>query len=159
MKQLLSVLALLSTACIDSLGKDSGQTSDGLEASVTWNANSVTLEITGGDIDASYSWGIVETGATCEYGSGDCWTGEDCLDGYTIGSGTTYSYCHPLDDNSITLEYGASPEGLTEGQSTAFGNSDFDGSVTYILEDVASGVCYVWGHDTTYYSGIGCDAN
>ena len=158
MKQLLPILAILSTACVDSLGKDSGQTDGGMEVSVTWGASSVSLTITGGDANASYEWGLAETGSTCDNGSGDCWTGEDCLDGYTTGSGTLYSYCHSLtSNNSITLDYGASPEGLSEGQNTVFGNSNFDGSITYFLDDSTSGTCYVWGDDTSYYSGIGCN--
>ena len=157
MKKLLPIIAILSTGCLDTDGKDSGLSDGGLEVSVTWGASAVSLTISGGEAGANYQWGLAETGSTCNNGSGDCWTGEDCLDGYTTGSGTTYNYCHPVGGTTASLSYGADPSSVTAGQATVFGDSGFDGSVTYILDNITSGDCYIWGNDTMYYNGLGCN--
>ena len=158
MKKLLPIAALLSTACVDTLGKDSATgNGDGMEVSVTWGASAVSLSVTGGDVNASYQWGLAETGSTCNNGAGDCWTGEDCLDGYSTSGGNTFTYCHSVSNGSASLNYGGSFENLAESQETVFGDNSFDGSVTYILDDTVSGDCWVWGQDTGYYDGLGCN--
>ena len=118
------------------------------DLSVAWNSGSVDLTISGG----SAGWfGMAETGC------GDptnCWYGEDCIYGDLTG---TYFYCHPTNSSGVSLLYGGDFASLIEGTETVFGGSSFDGSVTYYFEDDSDGACYIWGHDTSYYSGLGCN--
>ena len=121
-------------------------------ASVTWGASSVDIDVAGGP--GAYWFGIAET-ADCD----DCWTGEDCVYGYSYG-GTTFAYCHDGGDTGTSLAYGGDATQLAAG-TTVFGSDDFDGKVTYYLESDrdfgGDGSCYVWGADNSYYDGLGCD--
>lgn len=128
-----------------------------VSAGVAWGAESLTLTIEGSDVDQIVYFGMAETGETCDDGEGDCWTGEDCVDGYETSDGTLLAFCHPVQDGSLTLAYGAKlgESGLDEGAETVFSSDGFSGSVTYYLED-SSARCYVWGHDPSHYDAESC---
>lgn len=162
MKNVLLIAGLLMVGCND--GKDSGPTgdtgstggTDETSASVSWGASGVTVTVSGNDDIAFF--GMAETGASCDNGAGDCWTGEDCDGGYELSDGTLLQYCHPISGGSLTLSYGGAFDNLAEGSATVFAAAEndagvsFDGSVTYYLE-TTSAECYVWGHNPGYYSG------
>ena len=121
-------------------------TIEGTTFEVVWDADAVELHITNGDPSASYWFGLVETGCgDPEY----CWSGEDCIYGYA-----GYFYCHPSGTDGVSLRYGGAYDNLEEGVETVFGGSSFDGTVTYYVEDGSD--CWIWGHDPSYYDGLGC---
>jgi hypothetical protein len=158
MKQfyLASLAGLFSIGCVDMVKDTGGGGNDGsadaMEVSVTWGGSSVDLSIANGDAAGDYWFGLAET-----EGSSDPWTGEDCYEGYTLGDGSVLSYCHPSSSTGASLAYGGGTSDLSEGSETVFGSADFDGSVTYFLEDANSGACWVWGATPSYYDGLGCD--
>ena len=65
-----------------------------------------------------------------------------------------YFYCHPTNDNGVSLAYGGAYDAINEGADTVFTDSSFDGTVTYYVEQ--GDACYVWGNDVSYYAGLGC---
>ena len=68
-------------------------------------------------------------------------------------------YCHDGGDTGASLSYGGNANDLAAG-TTLFPDDSFDGRVTYYLESDpdygGDGRCFVWGNDTSYYSGLGC---
>jgi len=162
MKRTLFTLASLSllAGCFDTGTGDSGTSTDTttdtqtpaeLAATVEWGASSITVTLTGMD-DGGYYFGMAESSA-----STDPWTGEDCMDGYTTGSGTNYTYCHPVPASGVmTLNYGGGFDDLAEGSETVFGSQAFDGDVTYYLEETSTGDCWVFGRASSHYDNLGC---
>lgn len=131
----------------------SGGTSE-LSFAVTWGSSSVELSISD-DEGRAFWFGMAETNAGC---GDECWTGEDCLYGYTSpNTGTTYGpYCHDAGTEGISLTYGGDPTNLQEG-TTVFPDSSYKGNVAYYFEDQDSGDCWVGGlNGASYYSGQGC---
>lgn len=111
------------------------------EVSVSWGGSSVDIEVSSG----TWYFGMAETAC-----GSDCWTGEDCLYGYTLDSGDVLGpYCHDIGSGD-SLSYGGDPTNLQPG-STVF-SSSFEGSVTYVLLDPSTEACFTWGDDTSYYS-------
>ncbi|MDG1481116.1 MAG: hypothetical protein P8R54_16105 [Myxococcota bacterium] len=144
--------ALLTFGCDG--GKESGTTDEAdadtdadadFDASVAWNAGSVDLTLTGG---VSGYFGMAETGCA---DADNCWYGEDCIYGDLT---KTYFYCHPTNENGVSLLYGGAFDALSEGTETVFGGASFDGTVTYYVEQGSA--CYTWGHDTSYYGSLDC---
>lgn len=121
------------------------------QISVTWSSSSVILSITGGQ--GRYWFGMAETGQNCS--GSNCWTGEDCMDGFEVGDGTLLRYCHPAGATGVNLAYGGDPMSLEEGAETLFFDATFEDYVTYYLED-DRGACFTWGDDPSYYSRLGC---
>jgi hypothetical protein len=160
MKNFATLAALALVGCVDLTGKDSGAFDTGssaaLEFDVSWGASSVDLTIMNGDSASEYYFGIAETNDGClnaEYG---CWTGEDCYLGYDlVTTSDTLSYCHPSSSTGASLAYGGDPNALSEGSATVF-SADFEGLVTFYVENYTSGECWVWGADTSYYADLGC---
>lgn len=154
MKNLMIITCLAMIGCTDK--GDSGDTTDtdtttaDLSASVAWGGSAVALTLTDGS--GSYFFGMAETGSTCSADPTQCWTGEDCIFGFS-----DFLYCHPASATGVSLSYGGAFDALSEGSDTVFPDNSFDGSVTYYLEDSA-GACYVWGDDTSYYSSEGCSS-
>ena len=174
MKKLILLPVLAMFACVDG-EKDTGEdtagaadttdTTDTTEtgdtevpaptatANVDWGADSVTLALTveNGLDGADYVWGIAETAAAC---GTECWTAEDCFEGYELETGAVLSYCHPISETGGNLSYGATTDGVAEGLDTVF-NADFSSTTTHIVDDRGSeeGPCWVWGNDASYYSG------
>ncbi|MFT5684044.1 MAG: hypothetical protein ACI8RZ_004985 [Myxococcota bacterium] len=114
-----------------------------LGVSVEWHSTSVNVTLTNGV--AGY-FGLVETGCL-----ENCWLGEDCIYGDVT---KTYFYCHPTNQDGVSLLYGGAAESLKVGAETVFSDSHFDILTTYYVEQGSA--CYVWGHDTSYYVGLGC---
>ncbi|MCK6505840.1 hypothetical protein L6R53_21040 [Myxococcota bacterium] len=112
-----------------------------------WGGGGIEVELSGGD-PGGYFFGLAETRT-----GGDAWTGEDCLYGYTTSSGTVYSYCHPLSAEGGFLVTVESILDVFEG-STTLHSAVLDN--TYYLAEAATGDCWVFGHDTSYYGGLGC---
>lgn len=131
-------------------GTDGGTTGDGgttTSMDCAWGGGGLTVDIFGGD-SAGYWLGLAETAC-----GGDCWTGEDCVYGYTTGSGTVYSFCHPMSSTGVYLSTVTSIGAIVEGSSTIHSEALNN---TYFMEEVSTGACWVWGHDTSYYGGLGC---
>jgi len=159
MKNLTFVAALFAVGCIE-IEKDTGsETTDTSTTeetvvdpsfSVAWGDSSVALTISDAGEGASYYWGIAENN-DCT----DCWTAEDCHMGYDLTTDENISYCHPVSATGADLTYGASYDGVVEGESTLFYQDTFSTSVTYVLDDRSSAdaPCWTWGADTTYYNG------
>lgn len=118
-------------------------------ASVEWGASGLTLELASGG--GAFWFGLAQT-------TGDePWTGEDCVYGYESPDGAYLSYCHDAGESGTFLTYGGDRNALASG-TTAFEDASLDGQVTYFLESDWSGLCYVWGDDTSYFDGLGCEA-
>lgn len=123
--------------------------------SVTWGATAVSLDITDGT--GATQWGLAEDGGS----SADPWTGEDCLNGYTLGDGSVLKYCHDGSASGAELAYGGNPNSLGNGE-TVFSNLETankysDANVGhYVLMD---GSCVVFGAGAaSYYSSLGCSS-
>ncbi len=122
---------------------------------VTWGESALTVALEGAP--GGLWLGLAETGGACS--GSDCWTGEDCRDGYQNGDASYGPYCHPFDsDGTITLVYDGDVAALADG-TTAFeplaaGNTTF--LVESRVEDGGDGSCWVFGHDPTHYSDDGC---
>ena len=168
MKKLILLPTLAMFACIDGTTDketgDSGVVDTDTEeaadptatAGVSWGADSVTLELTVTDgLDgAEYFWGITENSGSC-LTEGGCWTGEDCFAGYIQDTGNVLAYCHPITETGGNLAYGATTDGVAEGMDTVFSGDQFSSKTTNIVDDrgSAEGPCWVFGADTSYYSG------
>jgi hypothetical protein len=169
-----ALMLVCGIACTDGKDSASEDTSDGESdvdtdmdtdpgcgpppPSATWGPSTVTLSVAAGP--GAYWFGMAQTsnGDAGTAGSDD-WTGEDCVWGYETVAGDTLSYCHWAGDAGVALAYGGDLLDLQEG-STVFVDSSFDGQVTYYLESDpvygGDGSCYFWGHDASYYGGLGC---
>ena len=130
-------------------GEGEGEVTPSFSAS--WSASGVTISIEDGS--GSYEIGMAET----DPASPDPWTGEDCLNGYTTGSGTTYLYCHPASSTGVALSTVTSLDDIVEGETTIF-SSSLSSVITYAATSDSTGECWTWGHDTSYYTGAGCTA-
>ena len=175
MKKLILLPVLAMFACVDG-EKDTGEDTAGAadttdttdttdtedtevpaptaNPSVTWGDSSVSLTLTveNGLDGASYVWGIAETSSDC---GDNCWTGEDCFEGFELESGDVLNYCHPISATGGELFYGGEAASLGEGSETVFQNADLSEATTHIIDDRGSdeGPCWVWGQDVSYYSG------
>ncbi len=120
--------------------------------SSSWSSSGVTISIENGS--GSYTLGMAET----DPASPDPWTGEDCLDGYTLSTGEVLLYCHGLSSSGGALSSGGDPNALAEGSETVF-TSALEDVITYAVWSDTSGECWTWGNDTSYYTGdAGCVA-
>ena len=122
-----------------------------LQCEATWNQENIALSFSNFDEQASYFFGMAQTGID----NPNVWTGEDCYMGFSTDE-ETFSYCHPARDG-ITLQYGASYESVVEGFSTHFAGSQFEDEVTYLIKDSISGCCWSWGNKPEYYQELGCN--
>ena len=115
-----------------------------------WGETAFTIIIAGGP--GAYWFGWAQDDVI------DPWTGEDCIYGYTTGSGDTLAYCHDAGDTGTTLTYGGDPAALAAG--TTVWSAPFQDQATYYVESDTEfggdGACWVWGADVTYYDGLGC---
>lgn len=116
---------------------------------VAWGDLGLTFTVDGGS--GTYNLGIAETAP-----NSDPWTGEDCLHGYALGSGDVLLYCHEDLRDGDTLAYNGDPIDLDESRETVFPNDQFEARVTYYVDANATGECFVWGNDPSYYAGLGC---
>ena len=146
-----------SSCAEDDTAEETGEPNQEPPISVVWGEASISLSFDLVALQseqserAEYFWGIAET-SDCE----DCWTGEDCFNGYEINQDSTLSYCHPVSESGGELRYGGDAPNLTEGTDTVFNNQvkDFSATTTHILIERGSegDICWVWGDDTSYYS-------
>ncbi len=147
--------SLFAIGCTDKGDTGGSDTDDTTVAeadfSDSWGSSSLDLNITNGDAGASYYFGTAETG--CD-DPDNCWYGEDCIYGDLTG---LYFYCHPASVTGVSLAYGGDYANLNEGSETVYTDSSFEPNVTYYVEDAISGSCWIWGDDTSYYAGLGCD--
>jgi hypothetical protein len=107
-------------------------------------AEGVDVVITNGS--GRYRFGLVQSGTA------DNWTGEDCWNGYTTGTGEVYRYCHEISSAGGTLTR-TDTLPLEEGQTLFY--DGIPGSVGFYLED-ESGACYVWGDAAAWWDSLGC---
>lgn len=126
-----------------------------LSAEVT--STGAVLTITNG-VAGDWFFGLTQAGTS------DDWTGEDCLNGYTV-SGTTYQWCHPATEAGVTLtritstawnDIVAEMDG--DATKTLF-HSGLEGTVGFYVED-PQGNCYVDGEADAIaqWSSLGCAA-
>ncbi len=159
------IVWLLLAGCVDGPGSDSiilentEDTEDtdthsgcGESVPVHWEDDESTgsdcddrLNICLGDPLGAMDWvfGMAETGVD------DGWMGEDCLN----GDGDT-QVCHPIGDgvDRVLTQVCSSAEVIAG--STTFLDAGREPFLTYYLSDAED--CFVWGHDITYYAGLGC---
>jgi hypothetical protein len=171
---LLLPVATLSVACFDDKDDDDDEDDDEDDSGYDWSTTTgyygtTGTGTTGGSTPAvSVSWGSTGVDIAIAGGAGgwwfgmaetrgcsDCWTGEDCVYGYTY-SGGSLNYCHDAGDTGTGLTYGGDATALSAG-TTLFPDSSFESTVTYYLESQADFSCWVWGDDPSYYDGLGCD--
>ncbi|NOY27320.1 MAG: hypothetical protein GXP62_15740 [Oligoflexia bacterium] len=136
------------TSAGDAGATDGGGTTAPLTMDCAWDGSGISVDLVNGD-SAGYSFGMAETDC-----GGDCWTGEDCLYGYTLGDGSVLSYCHPLSSTGGYLTTVGDSDLIVEGSTTILDPATM--YITYYLEEVSSGDCWIWGYDTSYYGGVGC---
>jgi hypothetical protein len=152
-----------TTGCTDT-GGCTTDTSDTFDA-----GSDITLDWERVDTNGSVAIDVVNSGATgfylgmAETASGDNgWYGEDCAD---------QGDCHHFVATSGSLDYVETINAVTPGSTTLFdGGSDGGGDaftsdgadrLTYLFQlegGSMDGQCYIWGDDTSYYSGEGCTA-
>lgn len=129
-------------------GTGTGGTATSLLVDVQWSNytpnSQVDITITDPLGNTDWNFGMAET----EAGVGVGWFGEDCY----LGTGS-WNYCHPITGTTLHLDQVADIADIVEGQTTLFWTGM---DLTYFLEDANTGDCWVWGHDTTYYYGLGC---
>jgi hypothetical protein len=119
-------------------------------ASISWWATGVSFCIVNGD-PGGYRFGLVPTDPLLD----DPWLGEDCWHGDVDASGAPIDNCHPAEEGLNVWASGADPETLDPASETAFTAADED-ILTYYLHEVASGSCWVWGADVSYYTELRC---
>jgi len=139
------------SSCDSAEGEGEGEGEGDPSFSDSWSASGVTISITDGS--GTYTLGMAET----DPASSDPWTGEDCLDGYTLSDGTVLLYCHPLSSSGGAFSSGGDPNDLDEDNETVF-TSALENVITYAAWSDSSGECWTWGADTSYYTGEGCTA-
>ena len=118
---------------------------------LTWIPQAgVELDLGNGHADG-YRFGMAETGVA------DGWLGEDCLDGQD-----GYALCHQTDAEGLSLRSvhpdvgGGGRISVVESETTFLYEPLSDG-VTYILTEVITDRCWVWGHDPAYYTASDCE--
>lgn len=130
----------------DTLPIDSGGWPTEFGVDVFWTANyprsAVSVRIHDPEGRQDWRFGMAET----EAGSVG-WFGEDCFFGTA-----DIQLCHPIEGRRLDLDQGPFAD-LEAGTRTLLW-SDMD--LTYFLED-DQGACWVWGHDPSYYDGLGCE--
>ena len=170
---------LLSTACLEAktddtssepvtetdtgTSTDTGETTDtgteepALTAWVTWNADGALLNIENASDDSTYYFGMAETKSvytsTLDAENAGAWTAEDCT-----GFSQQGDYCHEVPaaiDGYAYLELVSAAFGETtttgDPQNTLFTQELANDGMTYVLDDPANGLCYVWGDMPAYY--------
>jgi hypothetical protein len=115
---------------------------------ITWSSDGVIF-VVGGTGATSIRLGMAETRAGV-----DGWYGEDCLTGV----------CHAFTPPQMTLATVATEGEVVAGQTTLFTQAlayDADGDrLTYMIAldgGPHDGLCVVFGDDTAYYGGLGCE--
>lgn len=126
-------------------GMDGGSTATDLDLACAWDGEGLNVSISGGT-SPGYFLGMAETGTS------DPWTGEDCYQGFTTGSGSTLQYCHELAPSGGFLLTVISVDQLTEGTTLFHPELQF----AYYLEERSSGDCWIWGIGSSYYGPLGC---
>ena len=129
-----------------------------LEAWITWDGDSALLNLENASDDGIYYFGMAETkGAytsTLDAENAGAWTAEDCTGFSQLGD-----YCHEVPAavdgfGYLELIRTDSINNLTttgDPQYTLFYQTLADDGMTYILDDVINGLCYVWGDMPSYY--------
>ena len=122
-----------------------------IEVTVDWSSRGIELTIKGSP--SSYDFGMAETGA----GSLG-WYGETCIPGDEPGGVEDYGYdlCHYMDGTGGSLP-SVTSIGDVSDENTLFNETIGDrGDITYILADIATLDCWVWGDDPSYYADYAC---
>ena len=138
----------------DTKGDDTNNPS-GFDANATWSGDGVVISISNGTDSSGYDLGMAQTG------SDEGWAGEDCLGeipaafDYMIDGG--YQYCHHINQTGGTLSTVMTIEEVVEGSTTLF-SQGLEATITYVLFECSSNVCYSWGDDVGYYDGKGCSS-
>lgn len=116
-------------------------------ASCSWDDQGFTLSTPGG-ATGGYHLGMAQTGACV-----DCWTGEDCLHGDRGLDHSTVVFCHPLPASGGRLDTVQTVDAVVEGSTTYLRAGQ---QLTYFLTEISSGDCWIWGHDLSWFTGLGC---
>ena len=136
---------------------DTGVEPAEMQAWITWDGDSALLSLENASEDSIFYFGMAETkGAytsTLDAEGAGAWTAEDCT-----GFSQQGDYCHEVPASSEGFAYlelinGSINDLTTTGdpQYTLF-NAELAGDgMTYVLDDVVSGMCYVWGDMPAYY--------
>lgn len=88
-----------------------------------------------------------------ETSGSDPWTGEDCLDGYTLGTGDEILVCHEVDGGSRELRVVHNPYDVIDGY-TLF-TDEVLATAAIVVIDADSDECWA---NHSYYDALGCDA-
>lgn len=129
---------------------DSGLGGDPVAFNAEWNDGGLNFSVFNGE--GNYTLGMAET----TRGSPDPWTGEDCLNGYTLGGGDVLLYCHPMSSTGGRLTTVERVEDIVEGSTTLF-NQDDSSTIAYVIWSDSTGECWVSGPQAeSYYGGMGC---
>ena len=116
--------------------------------SLTGNGLGVELEVDGRA--GTYRMGWVVTGAPNADAS---WSAEDC-DGMVNANGE--DYCHPLSARYLELEDSNRVDPGSESRLAGYYNL-YPQQFTVLVEDTVTDECWVWGHDTAWYTDFGFD--
>lgn len=109
------------------------------------DADTVSVRITerSGDFEICFA----------ETSGSDPWTGEDCLDGYTLGGGDHILVCHAVDAGSRDLRVVDNPYDVIDGYTLY--TDETLGSAAIVVIDVDSDECWP---NHRYFDALGCDA-
>jgi hypothetical protein len=173
MKNVLAMVAVLgSFGCVDKGMVDTGDPGDdtsdpgpGDPSSITvsWGAAALDVAIADGGSSYYFGWVENEVGQGCIIANGDnwCWSGEDCLLGFTAPGGGNVSYCHDAGQFGLDLSYYDRDNGcndLVEGSETCASSALYESTATWYVEDAADpSKCWTGGVASTHYDGLGCN--
>lgn len=119
------------------------------QVDIDWDSAGGDIGITGAA--SGWDFGMAETRA------GDVgWYGESCIPGDEPYGYSDYGYdiCHELGSTGGRIER-VYTTGDLEGGTTLFSDTTSI-NLTYFLERLDDGACFVWGDDPAYYDELGC---
>ena len=116
---------------------------------VSWQRDLLFVQVSQGE-DGSWWFGIAETAATLE----DPWTGEDCHNGDILNGTTSIVWCHPIEPQGTSLNFGGSPSNLNPELETAMPVDGYLNQPMYYFVDVVTEKCFISGEGAQNYSDL-----
>jgi len=171
-KNVLAIVAMLGVVgCVDKGLVDTGDGDTGTDGpsdpssiTVTWGTTALDVAIADGGSAYNFGWVENEVGQGCIVANGDnwCWSGEDCLLGFTSPtSGGSISFCHDAGQFGTSLAYYDRDNfcnDLVEGAETCAASALYESTATWYVEDAADPAkCWTGGVASTHYDGMGCN--
>ena len=116
---------------------------------VSWQSDLLFVRISQGE-EGSWWFGIAETDPTLA----DPWTGEDCHNGDSLDGETSIVWCHPIEAQGTSLNFGGSPTSLNPELETAMPVDGYLNQPMYYFVDVITEECFISGDGAQNYSDL-----